>query len=188
MISQPRHPEIDLYWQATGTIMASPHEHRPLTWRERLGLPPAPRGRPVWWRPPWGQLLRHAGWWWVLLVGPLAVGSALLTVAILGGRPYAVCSWLGIRVVTAWLIIPPIAWGSLRLKVMRLRTDPYCIHCGYTLIGLPEEGKCPECGRPYRMKVVEMFRRDPQWVMAWWRLSGRPPTVERFEQGHRRKD
>lgn len=168
--------------------MALPHEHRPLTWREWLGLPPVTRVRPVWWRPPWGLLLRHAGWWWVPLVGPPVIGIALLLIAIFGGRPYAVCSWLGIRIVTAWVILPPIAWGSLRRKVMRLRADPYCPHCGYTLIGLPEEGKCPECGRPFRMTVVEMFRRDPQWVMAWWRLSGRPPTVERFEQGHRRQD
>src|SRR6185312_14012938 len=109
MISQSRGWHIELYWRPTGTVMAMPHEHRPLTWRERLGLPPATRVRPVWWRPPWGQLLRHAGWWWVLLVGPVVVGITLLAIAIRDGPPYGVCSWLGIRIVTAWVIVPPIA-------------------------------------------------------------------------------
>ena len=32
---------------------------------------------------------------------------------------------------------------------------PYCGHCGYTLVGLTESSKCPECGRP----LVEVLRR-----------------------------
>ena len=35
--------------------------------------------------------------------------------------------------------------------------DPYCSNCGYTLIGLTESSKCPECGRP----LVEVLTRDP---------------------------
>jgi len=34
------------------------------------------------------------------------------------------------------------------------------------------------------MRVVEMFRRDPQWVIAYWRNSGKPPPVELFEATH----
>src|SRR5262245_53265814 len=26
--------------------------------------------------------------------------------------------------------------------------DPYCSNCGYSLVGLTESSKCPECGRP----------------------------------------
>jgi predicted RNA-binding Zn-ribbon protein involved in translation (DUF1610 family) len=34
---------------------------------------------------------------------------------------------------------------------------PYCSNCGYSLIGLTESSKCPECGRP----LVEVLTRDP---------------------------
>jgi hypothetical protein len=34
--------------------------------------------------------------------------------------------------------------------------QPYCRECGYSLIGLTESSKCPECGRP----IVEVLVRD----------------------------
>ncbi len=33
--------------------------------------------------------------------------------------------------------------------IFRPRTDPHCGHCGFSLQGLPGEGKCPECGTAY---------------------------------------
>jgi len=38
-----------------------------------------------------------------------------------------------------------------------MRPDPYCSNCGYSLIGLTESSKCPECGKP----LVEVLTRDP---------------------------
>src|SRR3954463_16469805 len=35
---------------------------------------------------------------------------------------------------------------------------PYCRNCGYTLTGLTESSKCPECGRP----LVEVLTRAPR--------------------------
>lgn len=35
-------------------------------------------------------------------------------------------------------------------------TAPYCSHCGYSLIGLTDSSKCPECGQP----IVEVLVRD----------------------------
>ncbi len=35
-------------------------------------------------------------------------------------------------------------------------TDPYCNNCGYSLIGLTESSRCPECGEP----IVEVLVRD----------------------------
>ena len=35
--------------------------------------------------------------------------------------------------------------------------DPYCSNCGYSLRGLTESSKCPECGRP----IVEVLERGP---------------------------
>jgi len=37
-----------------------------------------------------------------------------------------------------------------------MRRDPYCSHCGYSLKGLTESSKCPECGKP----LVEVLTRD----------------------------
>ncbi|MFO0838645.1 MAG: hypothetical protein U1D55_08940 [Phycisphaerae bacterium] len=36
------------------------------------------------------------------------------------------------------------------------RPDPYCGHCGYSLVGLTDSSKCPECGKP----IVEVLQRD----------------------------
>ncbi|MFQ5494407.1 MAG: hypothetical protein ACE5EX_03405 [Phycisphaerae bacterium] len=33
---------------------------------------------------------------------------------------------------------------------------PYCRECGYSLVGLTESSKCPECGRP----IIEVLVRD----------------------------
>jgi hypothetical protein len=35
--------------------------------------------------------------------------------------------------------------------------DPYCRNCGYSLKGLTESSKCPECGRP----IIEVLERGP---------------------------
>ena len=35
--------------------------------------------------------------------------------------------------------------------------DPFCSNCGYSLKGLTESSKCPECGRP----LVEVLERGP---------------------------
>ena len=35
--------------------------------------------------------------------------------------------------------------------------DPYCNNCRYSLVGLTESSKCPECGKP----VVEVLERGP---------------------------
>lgn len=40
--------------------------------------------------------------------------------------------------------------------------DPYCGNCGYTLTGLTDSSKCPECGRP----IVEVLTRGPRYLEA----------------------
>ena len=33
--------------------------------------------------------------------------------------------------------------------------DPYCSNCNYSLVGLTDSAKCPECGKP----IVEVLQR-----------------------------
>ena len=151
---------------------------------------PHPRVRPQvkvrWWRPPPRELLRHLGWGWLLFVPP-GLGVLVLLVLGLGGPRLGAYWWIAFRIFAVIAPVPLLFIDYFRFKAIRARPDPFCVHCGYTLTGLPEEGNCPECGRPFRMKVVEMFRRDPQWVIAYWRSAGKPPTVELFEAAHRRR-
>ncbi len=47
--------------------------------------------------------------------------------------------------------MPGVPYNSKRDE-----TQPYCNHCGYTLTGLTDSSKCPECGKP----LVEVLTRD----------------------------
>ncbi len=42
---------------------------------------------------------------------------------------------------------------------------PRCNKCGYTIVGLPLAGQCPECGRDVRRSMPE-YRTDPPWAKA----------------------
>lgn len=47
---------------------------------------------------------------------------------------------------------------------------PVCDHCGYSLIGLPTRGTCPECGEWYTTTRVVMapgFRRRRLAIWDW---------------------
>ena len=159
-------------------------EDKTLTWRQWLGIEPLDTGpQLVWWRPPFKLVIRQMTWWWALLPTFL-LGLGLVIAALFPGEFRAAFCWLGMKTLVLTLAVPVLAWGHLRQRAIQARTDDFCSHCGWTLQGLPEEGRCPECGRPYRIKIVRMFRRDPQWVIAYWQSSGKPPPQDVFEKHH----
>ncbi|MBL8880830.1 MAG: hypothetical protein JNG88_17085 [Phycisphaerales bacterium] len=49
------------------------------------------------------------------------------------------------------------------------RKDPYCSNCGYSLRGLTESSKCPECGKP----LVEVLMRDNMFAAKGYRYASK---------------
>jgi hypothetical protein len=138
-------------------------------------------GQTPWWRPGLADVLRVLGWRWAILLPALAVGIGLPLWAMV--RP---ARWLWIPnavllvgwgkvVIIAWAIVASlVAWGVR--NVVRARRDPFCIHCGYSLTGLPEQGQCPECGRGYRPELIEEFKKDPHFFAHRHSVASRHPA------------
>src|SRR5262249_31891301 len=68
------------------------------------------------------------------------------------------------------------------LYVMRLalraRAEPFCIFCGYSLQGLPERYRCPECERAYTPEMIADYRRDPEWFRQRWKMQRSLPPQD----------
>ena len=95
----------------------------------------------------------------------------------------------------------PLFWGGWKLAIMLLaipitlfsqglrsaiqrRSEPFCIHCGYGLTGLPDNHRCPECGQTYSFAVVDEYRRDPQGFIYRYRSRRHAiPTYAPFNAG-----
>jgi hypothetical protein len=52
------------------------------------------------------------------------------------------------------------------LQPHTVRNDPFCSHCGYSLKGLTESSKCPECGKPL-VEVLTRSSQFPQYGKRW---------------------
>ncbi len=150
---------------------ASPHD---------LNHPPSAEAVPFW-TPTWRDVARHMGWRWllfapaVLLVAGLAAAFAFL--------PWHWWSWANVLVGYGKLIVTCVglAVASVGVAVqsaIRVRSEPFCIHCGYDLTGLADGGRCPECGRTFSLKVVEEYRRDPQWFARRYRQRDEVPAAD----------
>ena len=76
---------------------------------------------------------------------------------------WAIALWKPIVMVIA---IPILISISAMGSALRARREPFCIHCGYSLQGLPDHYPCPECGRPNCLRLIDEYRRDPAWFIA----------------------
>ena len=149
--------------------------------------------RPMeWWRPGWSELREQVGWRWVLLL-PLAISLAMCVVAYFQPR------WLVFAgAALKFIVFSGAVAFALALYVLnraaQVRPEPFCIHCGYNLTGLPDNHRCPDCGRPFKLRVIDEYRRDPEWFVERWYLLRKLPkpaapfTARRSRRRKKRSD
>ncbi len=130
----------------------------------------------VWWRPSWQDAVEFVGWRWLFLA-PAVVLLLLLAGAIFFQRWRVVLFILGVKLLGIVAAIAFSLAGYVVKRAARARTEPFCIHCGYCLTGLPDNYRCPECGRPYTWRVIQEYRRDPQWFIERWKLQQNLPSA-----------
>jgi hypothetical protein len=129
------------------------------------------------WKPTFADAVRHLGWRWVMFFPALVIVVALVSlpwyyrysyVLLWGGGKLLIFS-VGLAITTA---------GTAIKSAMKERRDPFCIHCGYDLTGLSEDHVCPECGRPFSLKLIDEYRRDPHWFVQRYKVRKEPAYAE----------
>jgi len=138
---------------------------------------------PTWWQPGWRDVKHLIGWRWVLLA-PATVVVLLFAFGWyfvpLRGAAIAIGFKLGL-VVFAFAVL---LIGYVTRMAVKARTEPFCIFCGYSLTGLPDHYRCPECGRAYTHALIAEYRKDPHWFIERWKQSKRIPVAPKaFESG-----
>ncbi|HZL35728.1 MAG TPA: hypothetical protein VFC78_10500 [Tepidisphaeraceae bacterium] len=129
------------------------------------------------WMPSWRQSLSHLGWRWILLLPAVGVIGVLVGGAFWPAL-WAPLWWIGWKLLIMLLAIPVALMAHLNRTAVQRRLEPFCIHCGYGLSGLPDAHRCPECGRPYTLAIVDEYRRDPHWFIRRWRAQQQTPLSE----------
>lgn len=144
---------------------------------------PGPDANNMWWRPGWSDVARALGWRWLLLV-PLMGVVALFAAGLAHPRLLGWFWWLGFKWLVMLAAVPVVLAGDVIRKAAAARKEPFCIHCGYTLTGLPAQGTCPECGSGYSPRLIAEYRRDPHWFVQRYKSRGQiPPPQAPFNAG-----
>ena len=145
-------------------------------------IPPDPDGSLPWWKPTWRDIALRLGWRWLYVIPLLLLLLVLawaifarfwfLNVLLYGGKLWL---WLGAAVMGA--VVQAMRKGT------QARREPFCIHCGYTLAGLPDHHICPECGRPYSFDLIRQYQQDPKWFVQRWEARTANPINVPFHAG-----
>jgi len=155
-------------------------------------VPTEPVGSPVqvkphedgemWYLPDWGETMRLFGWRWICFVPAIGV-LALFIMAPFGmATVQFLIPWF--KPILIVVALPIVMLIKSSKTIIRARKEPFCIHCGYGLTGLPDDHNCPECGRNFRFAVIEEYRRDPHWFIDRYRKQKMMPVKDvPFEAG-----
>lgn len=154
---------------------------------EPLASPVHLRGRAQktvrWWKPTWRNAWRYLGWRWVLFL-PAAAVLCMLAAMLIEPRRLQYLWFLGPKLLIMLLCLPFVAAGYALNRGVQARKEPFCIHCGYDLSGLPDHHQCPECGLPYDFAAIEEYRRDPDWFIQRYKAQrSRKPEQAPFDTG-----
>lgn len=137
----------------------------------------------MWWRPGWHDVWQYVGYRWIFLipaVGLLVLLGLALHMPFLLGPLFV----LGVKLLLFMAAVFVTLAGYVIRRAVRARREPFCIYCGYNLSGLPDNYRCPECGRPYTWKLIAEYRRDPHWFIERYKAQRRlPPADQPFEAG-----
>jgi predicted RNA-binding Zn-ribbon protein involved in translation (DUF1610 family) len=155
-------------------------------------LRPRPDEPLTWWRPGWHDVAGHVGYRWIFLL------PAAVLILMLAGSFFVPAFGLALLVVGFKLLIFAGAVaislaGYVVRRAVKARREPFCIHCGYNLSGLPDNYRCPECGQPYTWRLIAEYRRDPQWFIERYKATQKLPpagpalTVERSARSAARR-
>lgn len=111
--------------------------------------------------------VRRLVWWMVLPLVSTILGAASLALPSVrawmgkGGIMFAVGIPL-VCFVPMFIAIIGMAVAQRRIRAKVIAADGrVCIHCVHDLRGLPDQGLCPECGRP-----VNAVTDRPRWKRA----------------------
>ena len=130
-----------------------------------------------WWKPSWRDRARAVGWKWCFAL-PALIVVGLLTASLWHGQYFLPIWMLGTKLAAVSILIPIV----LLIEVVRIcaavRKDPFCIHCGYSLEGLADNHRCPECGRPYSFAMIAEYRRDPHWFIRRYHMRHNLPAAD----------
>jgi predicted RNA-binding Zn-ribbon protein involved in translation (DUF1610 family) len=166
-------------WLVSGDNSASPSQLRP---RDPDDI--------RWYLPTWGERLRLMGWRNVLWVPSIAL-VAFLIFAIPQGRYFRaqyLGMWIGWWKPLLVLILIPFTMALKSARgALKDREDPFCIHCGYSLVGLAEGHVCPECGEATSHAISREYQRDPHWFIERYNTQHAIPRADApFEVGEYR--
>lgn len=129
-----------------------------------------------WWRPSASEIAKRLGWRWIYFV-PAAI--VLVGLLLLPLRPRYAEVLPGLWKPLVIIVALPLGAAVRAMKtIVQHRKDPFCIHCGYTLLGLPDGQRCPECGRQFHLATIEEYRRDPHWFVKRWKLMQSIPQPD----------
>jgi hypothetical protein len=123
----------------------------------------------AWWTPGWREVVEDLPWWWwVLSVGLALAIVADVLVGVLGARGMGLAALVwGLKLGPCAV---PLAVYAVH-RAVKLRRDPFCLHCGYSLVGHDARGDCPECGRPFDQQLVAEYRKDPHFFRERYRQA-----------------
>jgi hypothetical protein len=153
-------------------VLASPSE-----------IPIDPDERINWWRPTWTDAARHVGYRWIFLA-PVVLFLALFVCGFIFPPLRHMFFVVELKLFVFSGAVAVSLAGYVAHRAVKARAEPFCIHCGYNLSGLPDQYRCPECGRPYTWRLIQEYRRDPQWFIERWKMrKAMPHADEPFHAG-----